>query len=402
MKLRYVAYSIKKASDGSRVKYYYYRRPNQPPIALGADPQTVRERHRILEMQYAAAATVAVRQVGTVGELVMRFYESSAWADLSASTQALWRLAFKTLEDRFGDFPPAAITKKVTHAFKEKMVKSGDGPGTIRNRVAAWRRLWNWSISEAAIFAGENPWIKIGSLGKSKHTRPGRIWEPEHVDAFLNARRSVKIGGNPALTDPNAETEATTPPPLRLALLLGLASTQRLGDVLRLTGRNIVARNGRYWLSLKQSKTGTEVSFPILSIAEREIRAQKIEPADSRYLIRSKNGLPFDTRGFAKRFRLWTAAANLPHTFKDLRSSGMVWLSRAGADATQIVSLSGHSIDATQSILDVYIKRNEKSAQIAVDLLERAIRPTAEALAPPATPSPAEPQRSRRVPRPRA
>jgi integrase len=353
-------------------------------------------------MQYAAAATVAVRQAGTVGELVMRFYESSAWADLSASTQALWRLAFKTLEDRFGDFPPAAITKKVTHAFKEKMVKSGDGPGTIRNRVAAWRRLWNWSISEAAIFAGENPWIKIGSLGKSKHTRPGRIWEPENVDTFLNARRSVKIGGNPALTDPNAETEVATPPPLRLALLLGLASTQRLGDVLRLTGRNIVARNGRYWLSLKQSKTGAEVSFPILSIAEREIRAQKIEPGDSRYLIRSKNGLPFDTRGFAKRFRLWTAAANLPHTFKDLRSSGMVWLSRAGADATQIVSLSGHSIDATQRILDVYIKRNEKSAQIAVDLLERAIRPTAEALAPPATPSPAEPQRSRRVPRPRA
>ena len=332
----------------------------------------------------------------------MRFYESSAWADLSASTQALWRLAFKTLEDRFGDFPPAAITKKVTHAFKEKMVKAGDGPATIRNRVAAWRRLWSWATQEAGIFACENPWIKIGSLGKSKHPRPGRIWEPEHVDAFLNAHRSVKIGGNPALTDPNAETEVETPPPLRLALLLGLASTQRLGDVLRLTGRNIVARNGRYWLSLTQSKTGAEVSFPILSIAEREIRAQKIEPGDSRYLIRSKNGLPFDTRGFAKRFRLWTAAANLPHKFKDLRSSGMVWLSRAGADATQIVSLSGHSIDATQSILDVYIKRNEKSAQIAVDLLERAIRPTAEALAPPATPSPAEPQRSRRVPRPRA
>ena len=129
--------------------------------------------------------------------------------------------------------------------------------------------------------------------------------------------------------------------PLRLALLLGLASTQRLGDVLALTGRNVVERNGRYWLSLKQSKTGAEVSFPILSIAEHELRAQKIEPGDSRYLIRSKNGLQFDTRAFAKRFRVWTSAANLPQTFKDLRSSGMIWLSRAGADATQIVQTSG-------------------------------------------------------------
>ena len=271
MKLRYVAYSMKTSRDGSRVKYYYYRRPNQLAIALGADPQTVRERHRILEMQYAAAATVAVRQVGTVGELVMRLYESSAWAEMSTNTQALWRLAFRKLEDRFGDFPPAAITRKVAHAFKEKMVKAGDGPATIRNRVAAWRRLWSWAVDEAGICGSENPWIKIGSLGKSKRMRPGRIWEPEHIDAFLNARRSVKIGGNPAFSDPNVETEVTTPPPLRLALLLGLASTQRLGNVLALTGRNVVERNGRYWLSLKQSKTGAEVSFPILSIAEHEL-----------------------------------------------------------------------------------------------------------------------------------
>jgi integrase len=373
LKLRYVSPTKKRLADGSTVVFYYYRRPKQPAVALGTDQQIVRERHRILEMQYAAAATVAVRQAGTVGELVMRFFESSAWAEMSINTQALWRLTFRKLEDRFGDFPPAAITRKVAHAFKEKMVKAGDGPATIRNRLAAWRRLWSWAVDEAGIFTGENPWNKLGSLGKQKRTRPGRLWEQAHINAFLNARRSVKIGGNPAFSNPHTQTEVTPPPALRLALVLGLASTQRLGDVLRLTGQNLTERDGELWLSLKQSKTGAEVSFPILSIAANELRAQKIEPGDSRFLIRSKNGLPFKTRVFAKRFRVWTTAAGLPHTFKDLRSSGMVWYSRAGADATQIVSISGHSIDATQNILNIYIKRNEKSADIAVKKLEEAM-----------------------------
>jgi integrase len=402
MKLRYVAYSVKTASDGSRVKYYYYRRPNQPAVALGSDPQTVRERHRILEMQYAAAATVSVRQAGTVGELIGAFYASSDWSKMSASTKELWRLSFRDLEDKFGDFPPAAITKKVAHALKEKFIKAGRGPGAVRNRLVAYRRLWSWAISEAGIFAGENPWQRPGFLGEAKATRPGRLWEPEHVDAFLNAKRSVKIGGNPKFVDPNLETDVTPPPALRLALLLGLATTQRLGDVLTLTGRNIVERDGRFWLSLKQSKTGAEVSFPILSLAERELRTQKIEPGDERFLVRSKNGLPFDTRSFAKRFRVWTAAAGLPHTFKDLRSSGMVWLSRAGADATQIVSLSGHSIQATQKILDIYIKRNEKSAAIAVGMLESAIARAAPAPVSPASSRPQSAPTTQTARRPRA
>jgi integrase len=376
MKLKYVAYSIKKAADGSRVKYYYYRRPNQPAVALGSDPARVIERHAVLEAQYNAAATVAVRRAGTVGELIGAYYASTEWKALADSTKALWRLSFRDLEERLGVRPPAAITSAVTYALKEKLIKLGHGPGAVRNRIAAYRVLWSWGVRPAGLLPeGPNPWSKPGSFGEPRKTRPGRLWEQTHIDAFLAARRRVKIGGNPKFTDPARENELAPPPAMRLAVLLGLASVQRLGDVLKLTGRNIEDRGGRYWLALKQSKTKTEVSFPILSIAQDELRAQGIAPGDDRFLIRSKSGLPFETRSFAKAFKIWTAAAGLHHTFKDLRSSGMVWLSRAGADVTLIVSISGHSIEATQEILDTYIKRNEKSAEIAVNKLEAALTP---------------------------
>jgi hypothetical protein len=388
LKLKYVSSTTKRMADGSSVVFYYYRRPKQPSVALGSDPIVARERHRILEMQYAAASTAAVRQAGTVGELIQTYYASSEWMKTSDATKALWRISFRDLESNFGNFPPAAITRKVAHALKEKLIKSRRGPSAIRNRIVPYRRLWNWATKQAGHLSGENPWTTLGSFGEPIKQRPGRLWEDEHVNAFLSASRRVKIGGNPQFTDPNEEKVISTPDYMRLALLLGLTTTQRLGDVLTLTGRNLSERDGHFWLTLRQSKTGAEVSFPLLSIAEAEMRAQGVEPGDDSFLIKTKNGLPFDTRSFAKRFRVWTTAAKLKHTYKDLRSSGMVWLSRAGADATQIVSISGHAIGATQKILDTYIKRNEKSAEIAVGLLEAAIQRDAEARVLPAKPHP--------------
>jgi len=370
-------------ADGSSVVFYYYRRPKQPSVALGSDSIVARERHRILEMQYAAASTAAVRQAGTVGELIQTYYASSEWMKTSDATKALWRISFRDLEVNFGNFPPAAITRKVAHALKEKLIKLKRGPSAIRNRIVPYRRLWNWAIQQAGHLSGENPWTTLGSFGEPIRPRPGRLWEIEHVNAFLSATRRVKVGGNPQFTNPNEEVVISTPDSMRLALLLGLTTTQRLGDVLSLTGRNLSERNGLLWLTLQQSKTSAELSFPLLSIAEAELRAQGIKPGDDRFLIRTKGGLPFDTRSFAKRFKVWTTAAKLPHTYKDLRSSGMVWLSRSGSEASEIVSISGHAIGSSQKILDVYIKKNEKSAENAVGKLEAAIRQGVEVRAVP-------------------
>jgi hypothetical protein len=122
MKLKYVAYADKKAADGTTVRYFYYRRPGQPSIQLGTDPATVTARWKVLQGQYEAEQRAAVRPAGSLGDLISIFYESAEWRDLAQNTQALWRISFRTLEDKFGDLPPNAIPLHVAQKWKEQLI----------------------------------------------------------------------------------------------------------------------------------------------------------------------------------------------------------------------------------------------------------------------------------------
>ncbi len=49
----------------------------------------------------------------------------------------------------------------------------------------------------------------------------------------------------------------------------------------------------------------------------------------------------------------------------------MVNLARAGATVPEIAAITGHSIDRTQSILEVYLPRDTHMARAAIVKLER-------------------------------
>jgi integrase len=400
LKLKYVAYADRKLVDGSTVRYFYYRRPDQRPINLGSDPLAVATRWKVLEAQFESAARVAVRQTGSISELVAIFYESAAWRDLSPRTQGLWRAALRTLEDKFGDLPPGAIQLHAAQKWKEKLLKA-HGPDGARNRFFAYRRLYSFAAQQG-LYVGGNPFSKPGSFGKRRSDVRRRIWTEADLRAFLSARRTVKKGGNPAFANTD-ETEKVAPPDgVRLGLLLGIFTMQRLSDVLKMTGSILRKEDGRFWLRLKQQKTGAEIDIPAHRILADEIERQKIEPGDTRFLVRSTAGLPFDRNSFYKRFTVWAEAADLDLTFKELRSSGMVLLAEAGVPATQIVAISGHSIADTQSILDTYIVKTKKAALAAIETLEAGITKLDEEPQPPKMPDPPPGRAPRKAPRPRA
>ena len=60
---------------------------------------------------------------------------------------------------------------------------------------------------------------------------------------------------------------------------------------------------------------------------------------------------------FNERFRRIAEHAGIDAQARDLRRTAMLRMAEAGATVPQIASVSGHSIEATQRILETYLPR---------------------------------------------
>ena len=69
---------------------------------------------------------------------------------------------------------------------------------------------------------------------------------------------------------------------------------------------------------------------------------------------------------FNDRFRRIAERAGVDLQARDLRRTAMLRMAEAGGTTSQIASVSGHSIEATQRILETYLPRNRDLAEIAV------------------------------------
>ena len=55
----------------------------------------------------------------------------------------------------------------------------------------------------------------------------------------------------------------------------------------------------------------------------------------------------------------------------DLRRTAVVWLAEAGCEIPEIAAITGHSLNRTSAILEVYLPRNTKMAQNAIAKLSK-------------------------------
>lgn len=200
-------------------------------------------------------------------------------------------------------------------------------------------------------------------------------------------------------------------PTLQLAYMLLLYTVQRPSDVLSMDASLISERNGRLFIALRQSKTGTLLDVPIherlASRIRERMRQIEQETADRtgrrvgrtgshapRLLVPSPTGRPWARRNFS---RAWDqvvrqmAFSTAKQLFKegltkdevrahlqenhrqrrDLRRTGIVRLAEAGATTPQIASISGHGIDYCQRIIDTYLPRRTEVAIAGMQLWER-------------------------------
>jgi len=161
------------------------------------------------------------------------------------------------------------------------------------------------------------------------------------------------------------------------------AGMQRVGDVRRLTTHAL--KDGG--LTITQRKTGVTVRF-----AAHPIVCQRLEDRRSNsptLFANPRSGEPYTSRQLQ---RIWHTARNeaadqiasingkdtsitdphfqTPLRIADLRRTGMVWASEAGATLQQIVAASGHSLQAGFDVLQHYLPRHRSLADIAVGAIE--------------------------------
>lgn len=360
----------KRLADGS-VKQFYYHRATK--LALGSD--RTRAIARIAEIDALSGPQDRTRAAGTIADLIARYKASPEHVALAESTKILWGPFLTDLEERAGDWAPQMFTLALASKFKSTMIQK-HGSGSARNRFKCFSRLWGWGLSNGLIETA-NPFSKPGSFAKAgakKKKKP--IWRLEQIRKFLSTKRTVDAGGNPAFVNGKVTKTETVPDDVRMALLLGLLTLQRQGDVLSLTGKNIkVGKKGKWWLSLVQQKTDTLVEFPVHSRLREEIERQNIKPGADKPLVATKSGKHFEKRNFARKFDTWLEAAKVGDLdFRALRRSGMVLLAEEGESAFRIAAVSGHSIDATTRILEYYIPKTRKLAEGAIDAYERVTK----------------------------
>jgi len=152
--------------------------------------------------------------------------------------------------------------------------------------------------------------LRTGSTGY-------RTWTEGEIEQFYSAH---PVGGK-----------------ARLAIDLLLYTGQRRADVVRMGRQNV--RDGV--LTLRQSKTGTQVEIPLHPVLLASLEAL---PLKNMTFLLTEYGKPFAVAGFGNWFRDRVVDAKLPDGLSahGLRKSACRRLAEAGCTGPQIMSISGH------------------------------------------------------------
>jgi integrase len=227
------------------------------------------------------------------------------------------------------------------------------------NRLSAVSAMLTWAVDRGHISANY-----LRGFKRLYHVdRSEIIWLPEHITAFMNV----------------------APIEMQRALLLGLHTGQREGDLLRLSwssydGISITLRQGK---SRRGKNLGPPIVIPYTQALRRMLDGMKrVSPL----ILTTKTGQSLKKRYFA---RLWDEAktkaglqaVSLPGSdqpvelhFHDLRGTAVTLLSEAGCTPQQIATITGHSLKTVHRILERYLARTRGLAEQAIFNFENSPR----------------------------
>jgi integrase len=328
----------KKLADGT-VKVFYYAWKSGPPLrGEPGTPEFVASYNQAVDRKVPLPA-------GTLQSLLQQYQASPDFKDLAHSTRRSYIALIKRIEKKFSDFPLSGLTDRRTRgifkAWRDEMA-TGSGRRQADYSWAVLARLLSWGVDRGIITA--NPCERGGRLYRA--SRNEKIWSDDDEANFFNR----------------------APAHLHPALLLGLWTGQRQGDLLRLPWSGYDGTNIR----LRQSKTGARVSIPVGA----PLKAMLDDMAKVKHgpiILTSTDKQPWTSDGFRSSWRKACEKAGIVGvTFNDLRGTAVTRLALAGCTEAEIATITGHSLRDVRSILDAhYLHRDPALAESAIRKLER-------------------------------
>lgn len=331
-----------KLADGSIREYYFNRHTGE---ALGSD-RAVAEA-RIDERRSIDA--IQPGQSATLNELITDYLRTDEFRSTAPRTQTLYRQYLDEIRRRFGTLRVRLFDDpQVARPFIKRL--KADLQDTPRKA--------NQTLSMLRILGGQG--VEFGYCKVNPFSRPGRvtentrteIWTPDQIASFVDGARGS----------------------LRLAMMLMIYTAQRPADVLAMTKGRVSERDGRLYIALRQQKTGELLDVPVHGTLEPALRERMADPSGGLLLVPSPTGLPWAYRNFARAWDKALARSGLTGQVqrRDLRRTAVVLMAQAGLTTGLIASLTGHQIESTQRILEIYLPRHPDVALAAVKAWENA------------------------------
>lgn len=335
VKMRYVTARPSKSNP----QRWYWQRPGYPLTRLPDDPAG---RWAMVERLNAQADKQgpdesAAPAYGSVRWCADAYRASETFQTRSANTRAIYRRWCDEFVAMWGRLSIHSVSRRVVVDFAASL---RDSPSARAQAIAVLSHLFE--IARYHGLTADNPCHK---LRLPKPPARDRYWLPADEEAFMR----------------HADAR------MRRTVLLLLYTAQRPGDVL--------AMRRAQWngdtIKVVQEKTRKLVEIP----CHATLRAELLIENDSTMLAGWPGGGKSRYDAFRKAFKATMKSAGLNGLqARDLRRTAVVRLAEAGCTVPQIASITGHSIETTQKIIDTYYTRTLPMARSAIKLWEAAER----------------------------
>ncbi len=308
-----------------------------------------------------AARPPAPPRERTLAALWNEYRASPRFSALRATTRRDYEGRARVFLAWAGDQPAAALDELALDAFYQRL-RETRGPHQAAGVIAVLRVTL--SHGQRIRWLSRNP--ARGMRVSLPRPRPV-VWTPEEEAAIIETADDL---GEHGVAD---------------AFMIALHTGQRAGDVRRVEAFFEV--NGRLRLRVRQSKTGAMVDIPATAALAARLRAITARhraaglnpPA---LVLDDHTRRPFTRHGLSHRFAAIRAAAcqRFPalapsmraKRFMHARHTCVTRLAEAGVDIAGISAIPGHSLQSVNAILEHYMARTGKLADMAIDALERS------------------------------
>jgi len=306
-----------------------------------------------------AALDIGARRThpGTINALVVTYFKSAKWEQLSPDTKRMHRRVIERFRAENGDKRVALLHE----VHIRKRLDAIPGLSSKRQWLTAIRALL-----EAAVptMRADNPTAGIARI-KIPPSPGHHDWSDEEIEQY---RKHWPLGTQQ-----------------RLVMEFALEATSRRGEIVRLGPQHV--KHG--WIHIQRIHGSKDVDIPMSP--ELKAACEAMPKGHLTYIVTAQ-GQPRSKAGLSISFAQWATEAGLPAHCRmhGLKKAGMRRLAESGSTAHELMAMSGHktlsevqryteAVDKKRLAASAMAKRQNVNSKVA-NLTSRSGKPTAKPL----------------------